>query len=92
MHIGAERNCMWPVWQKRQKVLKKAHTGLSEIAGRYGMTVVMSNSVGMCEDGLCAGKSAVWNSKGELLAQLDDVNEGILILDTETQTVDKKTI
>jgi predicted amidohydrolase len=50
------------------------------------MTVLMSNSVGMCEDGECGGCSAAWNSKGALLGKLNDTNEGILILDTETVT------
>jgi predicted amidohydrolase len=67
---------------KTAKGVEKAWAGLSEIAGKYGMTVLMSNSVGMCEDGLCAGGSAAWNSKGELLGQLNDTEEGILILDT----------
>jgi predicted amidohydrolase len=67
---------------KTVKGVEKAWTSLSEIAGKYGMTVLMSNSVGMCEDGLCGGKSAAWNSRGELLGQLNDTDEGILMLDT----------
>lgn len=67
---------------KTVKGVEKAWAGLSEIAGKYGMTVLMSNSVGMCEDGLCGGRSAAWNSKGELLGHLNDTDEGILILDT----------
>jgi len=72
---------------KTVKGVEKALTGLSEIAGKYGMTVLMSNSVGMCEDGECGGWSAAWNSKGALLGKLNDTNEGILILDTDTETV-----
>jgi predicted amidohydrolase len=72
---------------KTVKGVEKALTGLSEIAGKYGMTVLMSNSVGMCEDGECGGRSAAWNSKGALLGKLNDTNEGILILDTDTETV-----
>jgi len=67
---------------KTVKGVEKAWVALSEIASKYGMTVLMSNSVGMCEDGLCGGRSAAWNSKGELLGQLNDTDEGILILDT----------
>jgi predicted amidohydrolase len=72
--------------------VEKSFTRLSEIAGKYGMTVLMSNSVGMCEDGECAGRSAIWNNKGVLLGELKDTGEGILILDTSTQTVQKITI
>jgi predicted amidohydrolase len=67
---------------KTVKGVEKAWVALSEIASKYGMTVLMSNSVGMCEDGLCGGRSAAWNSKGELLGRLNDTDEGILILDT----------
>jgi predicted amidohydrolase len=67
---------------KTVKGVEKAWAGLGEIAGKYGMTVLMSNSVGMCEDGLCGGRSAAWNSKGELLGYLNDTDEGILVLDT----------
>lgn len=72
---------------KTEKGVEKAWTGLSEIAGKYGLTVLMSNSVGMCEDGLCGGKSAAWNSKGELLGHLNDTDEGILVLDTDIDKI-----
>lgn len=67
--------------------VEKAYKTLSDIAGKCSMMTLLSNSVGICEDGLCAGQSAVWNKKGLLVAQLDDSNEGVLIIDTETQQV-----
>lgn len=67
---------------KTVKGIEKAWAGLSEIACKYEMTVLLSNCVGMCEDGLCGGKSAAWNKKGELLGQLNDTDEGILVFDT----------
>jgi predicted amidohydrolase len=69
--------------------VEKAWIGLSAIANRYGMTVLLSNSVGMCEDGECGGRSAAWNNKGGLLGELNDTEEGLLILDTDKQTVTK---
>ena len=72
---------------KTVKGVEKARTRLSDIAGKHGMTVLLSNNVGMCEDGECGGRSAAWNNKGTLLGELNDMNEGILILDTTTQTV-----
>jgi predicted amidohydrolase len=77
---------------KTVKGVEKAWAGLSEIAGKHGMTVLLSNNVGMCEDGLCGGRSAAWNNKGALLGQLNDTDEGILILDTITQTVVERSI
>ena len=67
--------------------VEKAFKTLSDTASKYSMTTLMSNSVGLCEDGLCAGQSAVWNNKGVLITQLDNTSEGILIFDTETQKV-----
>jgi predicted amidohydrolase len=70
---------------KTTKGVEKAVVRLSEIAAQYGITVLMSNSIGMCEDGECGGRSGVWNNKGKLIAQLNDTDEGLLIYDTATQ-------
>ena len=67
--------------------MEKAAATLSGIAKKYAMTVLISNSVGHCDNFESAGQSAVWNNQGVLLAQLDDSSEGILILDTGTQEV-----
>ncbi len=72
--------------------IDKALQRLAEIAGKYSMTVLMSNCLGESGDGLCAGKTSIWNNKGALVGQLNDTNEGILILDTDTQEVIEKVI
>src|SRR5258706_6435628 len=72
--------------------IKKAAKSLAGIASKYSMTVLMSNSVGLCDDGECAGKTSIWNNEGLLAAQLNDTNEGILIIDTETRELIEKTI
>jgi predicted amidohydrolase len=77
---------------KTVKGVEKAWTGLSETAANYGMMVVMSNSIGLCEDGVCGGRSAAWDEGGTLLGQLNDTDEGILILDTATRAVNIKMI
>jgi predicted amidohydrolase len=60
---------------------------LSEIAAKYSMTVLMSNAVGPADNFLCGGKSAAWNSRGELMGELDDNSDGLLIYDTENNAV-----
>ena len=60
---------------------------LSKIASTYGMTTCMANYIGTSGGYECAGKSSIWNSKGELIAQLDDKTEGILICDTQTESI-----
>jgi predicted amidohydrolase len=72
--------------------VEKAVKSLADIANKYSMTVLMSNSIGLCEDGECAGKTSVWNNKGLLAGQLNDKNEGLLIIDTDTQELIEKTI
>ena len=62
---------------------------LSQIASTYKMITFMSNYVGCSGGYKCAGKSSVWNSDGQLLAQLDDKTEGLLIYDTETKFVNE---
>ena len=70
----------------------KAIERLSEIASQYSMTVLMSNCVGQSGGMECGGKTSLWNNKGLLLGQLDDTNEGVIIIDTDTHEIIQKTI
>ncbi|GAB3325785.1 carbon-nitrogen hydrolase family protein [Larkinella ripae] len=65
----------------------KASQSLSDIARQYAMTVLMANSVGPSDDFVSAGKSAIWNTAGELVGQLNETDEGILLIDTHTQKI-----
>lgn len=64
---------------------------LSKIASTNQMTTFMANYIGESGGYECAGKSSIWNSKGELIAQFDDKTEGILIYDTQTEAIDSIT-
>ncbi len=70
----------------------KAIERLSEVATKYSMIVLLSNCVGTSGGIKCGGKTSVWNKEGLLAAQLNDTDEGIIILDTETQEVIERTI
>lgn len=72
--------------------VQKAEATLSDIARRYSVPVLMSNAIGYCDNFEAGGKSAIWNNKGALIAQLDDRNEGLLIYDTEMDSVLQKSI
>jgi len=72
--------------------VEKALKGLADIANKYAMTVLMSNCLGQCDGFECGGKSSIWNNKGVLLGQLNDTDEGILIIDTNTQELIEKTM
>ena len=65
---------------------------LSDIAAKYSMTVLMSNCVGRCDNFESAGRSSVWNDKGLLLGQLNDTEEGLLIINTNTQELIEKVL
>ncbi|MBE7171152.1 MAG: carbon-nitrogen hydrolase family protein [Williamsia sp.] len=67
--------------------IDKTYTRLAEIARTYSLTVLMANQTGLAEGERCAGRTAVWNDQGELIAQLDEVRKGILLIDTDTQEV-----
>ncbi len=60
---------------------------LAGIAKHKNMVTFMANYVGKSGGYECAGKSSVWNEKGELLGQLDGKNEGIIIFDTQTKEI-----
>ena len=77
---------------KTQNGIDKALIHYPAIAKKFSMPVLMSNCVGNCDNFESVGKSAVWTKQGNLVGQLDDKLEGILIFDTETEEVIKRTI
>ncbi|MBL0112353.1 MAG: carbon-nitrogen hydrolase family protein [Saprospiraceae bacterium] len=70
---------------KTAQGILRANARLSEIAQKYKMTVLMSNCVGVCDQVMTTGNSAVWDDQGIMLAQLDQSTEGLLIWDTKLQ-------
>ncbi len=67
--------------------VEKACETLSKIAATYSMPVFMSNCVGRSDNFDCGGKSAVWDTNGELVASLNTTEEGMLMYDTESGTI-----
>ena len=70
----------------------KAIKSLSAIGNKYSMMVLMSNCIGQSGGYECAGKTSIWNNKGLLVGQLNDRNEGIIIIDTGTEELIEKII
>lgn len=60
---------------------------LSDIARNNNLVTFMANYVGKSGGYECAGKSSVWNEKGELIGQLGDKEEGLIIFDTKTKEI-----
>jgi predicted amidohydrolase len=72
--------------------VEKAIKSLSGIANKYSMTVLMSSCIGECDGFECGGKTSIWNNQGLLSGQLNDSDEGILIIDTQTQELIERTV
>jgi predicted amidohydrolase len=70
----------------------KAMAHYPAVAAKYAMPVLMSNSIGDCDNFTGAGFSSVWTHQGNLAAQLSDKTEGILIFDTETERTESQEI
>lgn len=70
---------------KSQNGIYKGVMHYPEIAKRFSIPVLMSNCIGVCDDFIGAGQSAVWSKSGQLISQIDDKTEGLLIFDTETE-------
>jgi len=62
--------------------MDKAIERLTAVSKEYSMTVVLANCVGHCDNFDCGGRSSAWNNKGKLIGQLDETEEGILLVDT----------
>ena len=58
-----------------------AHEILSSYAKEYEMCVMMSNFCGTSYKLHAGGRSAFWNRKGELIAQMNSSNSGLLIIE-----------
>ncbi len=65
---------------------------LSDLAKKYSSMVLMANCIGQSDGFVCAGKTSIWDTQGEVMAQLDEHHEGIIIVDMVTQAVMERTI
>lgn len=70
---------------KPDRATDKAYIHFPSMAIEFETPILMCNSIGYSDNFIANGLSSIWNSKGELIGQLDDSNEGILIWDTETE-------
>ena len=66
---------------KPQRGIEKAYPYFAKMAKEKGITILMVNSVGFCDDFESAGQSAIWNAEGKLYGQLSEKDAGILIYD-----------
>jgi predicted amidohydrolase len=67
---------------KSESGIKQANSKFPQMAQEYQIPILMSNAVGFCDNFLSLGESAVWNQNGELQAQLNRYNQGLIFYDT----------
>lgn len=69
--------------------IQKAYLHFPKFAKQFKIPILMANSVGKSDNFIAAGSSAIWNSKGQLLADLNEFEEGLLSYCTKTETINK---
>jgi predicted amidohydrolase len=63
--------------------IPQAHQSLQRYATQYQMNVLMANFGGDSYGSPSGGRSAFWNNKGELIAQMEDSGSGLLIVEKQ---------
>lgn len=71
---------------KSMSGVERAFDYFPQVARQYGLTVLMVNSVGRCDQFLSVGQSAVWNPQGQRIGQLSADSEQLLCYDLSLQT------
>jgi predicted amidohydrolase len=75
---------------KTTRGIEQAIERLSAIAKQYSMTALVANCAGTCDGGVCGGRTSIWNRQGILIGQLDQREQGILMIDTKNDSIIKK--
>lgn len=65
----------------------EAHERLSGLAKTHGIITLFVNCVGSCDGVNCNGQSAAWNRHGNQIGELSSNTEGLLLIDTASQTM-----
>ena len=69
---------------KPARALDKAVRHYPEVAKRHNMAVIMADCIGPSDNFISVGQSAVWDTDGNLLAQMDQESEGLVTIDLES--------
>ncbi|MCH2216077.1 MAG: carbon-nitrogen hydrolase family protein [Flavobacteriales bacterium] len=69
--------------------IEKAFEHFTNVSKEFRVPVIMANGVGPADNFINAGKSAVWNRKGDLVDYLDSETEGLLMYDSNEEIVKK---
>lgn len=69
---------------KSERGVAAAYSHYPVIAKKHAMTVMMANCIGTADDFTGAGRSAIWNSEGEIVCGADAFQEALVAYDLQT--------
>jgi predicted amidohydrolase len=72
--------------------IPQAHQSLQNYASQFQMNVLMANFGGDSYGSPSGGRSAFWNNKGKLIAQMGDSGSGLLIIEKQDNDWTSKTL
>ncbi|MEP7092572.1 MAG: carbon-nitrogen hydrolase family protein, partial [Flavobacterium sp.] len=72
--------------------IPNAYRYLQNYAQKHKMNILMSNFSGESWGYPSGGKSAFWNNKGELIAQMNDSDSGLLVLENQNDNWTSKIV
>ena len=72
--------------------IPNAYRDLQNYAEKHKMNVLMSNFSGESWGSPSAGQSAFWNSKGELVGQMNDSDSGLLVVEKQNDNWKSKVL
>ena len=75
---------------KEASGVRKAQERMSDLARKNQLITLMVNSIGPCDGVVCAGRSAAWDRRGNLIGELPADREGILLVDTLKATTETR--
>lgn len=67
--------------------MEKAEVYYAEASRQHQLSIIVANNLGPADNFIGAGRSAVWNPRGEKLGQLSSDREQLLIYDTSNESV-----
>ena len=68
---------------KSQNGIDKAQLHFPKMAKEYSIPILLSNAIGLCDNFIAVGQSAVWDKNGALVEQIDTKNQGIIIFEID---------
>ena len=80
--LGSETSAFVASVAKSQSGVDQAMKILSHIAQVHSIPVFMVNSVGPSDDFVADGRSAIWNSQGKLVVQMNSADQGLIVYDS----------